>query len=488
MTSESFIASITGFDRLPVAGFVLELDGTVAAANQAGIKLLGASPVGNKVWQAMPVLEGMWATVVPAVVLRSEHSVEVVLGARMAQLAMVLREAGGKRMIVAFVASLAEQRPQTTRISQRLESLGLVAGGIAHEVNNQLVSVIAEAGTAREDEGVSDDTRDALGRIETAAKRMTDLTKQLLAYAGRGRFVTVLLDPDALLADKAGRLRKAVRATATLDIVPGAGTLAIEADRSLLAQVVHELVENASEALRRDDGVITVSSRMVTDRGLPWWELEVKDDGIGMDAEMVAKIFDPFYSTKPERHGLGLSAVLGIVHRLGGVIDVTSQPYKGSTFRVRLPVVPGVAPLRRRSTSEQQPIESLAGLRILVADDEPSVRATIQRLLERRAAEPVIVADGAQAEEKLRTEAFDLVLLDVMMPRRTGYQLVPIARVTQPGVPVLLMSGYTEQARGIEPPDGFIEKPFNGSMLEAAIKAVLLGENGNGRAGSDNGG
>jgi CheY-like chemotaxis protein len=278
-----------------------------------------------------------------------------------------------------------------------------------------------------------------------------------------------------------------MRPTATLDLEPGAGSVAVEADRGLLLEVIHELVENASEALRDDGGVITVRSQTVTDKGSPWWELEVKDNGVGMDSEMVARVFDPFYSTKPQRHGLGLSAVLGIVHRLGGEIHVTSQPDLGATFRVRVPVVPGVAPLRRRGTSEQLPIESLAGLRILVADDEPSVRTTIQRLLARRRAKPTIVADGAQAEAALHEGEFDLVLLDVRMPKRTGYQLVPIARVTQPGVPVLLMSGYSEQARAIEPPDGFLEKPFNGAMLEAAIKAVLQGENGNGQAGSDNG-
>jgi len=135
--------------------------------------------------------------------------------------------------------------------------------------------------------------------------------------------------------------------------------------------------------------------------------------------------------------------------------------------------VPGAVAPRRRSTSDNPPLEKLTGLSILVADDEPTVRSTVQRMLVRRGAVPVVVADGAEAERMLRAQKFDVVLLDVMMPHLTGYQLVPIAREAQPTTPVILMSGYTDQARGVEPPDMFLEKPFNASMLEAAIHNVL---------------
>jgi two-component system cell cycle sensor histidine kinase/response regulator CckA len=213
------------------------------------------------------------------------------------------------------------------------------------------------------------------------------------------------------------------------------------------------------------------------------WELEIKDTGVGMDTRTLNRIFDPFFSTKADHRGLGLSAVMGIVKRLNGDITVTSQPQQGSTFLVRLPIVAGVVPPRRRSTSEQPPMEKLTGLRILVADDEPSVRQTIQRALVRRQAIPVMASDGAEAEELLRSQQFDVVLLDVMMPKKTGYQLVPIARVTQPGTPVILMSGYSEQARGVEPPDAFMEKPFNVSTLEGTIQAAMRGDGH--RAGSE---
>ena len=110
---------------------------------------------------------------------------------------------------------------------------------------------------------------------------------------------------------------------------------------------------------------------------------------------------------------------------------------------------------------------------VLVADDEPTVRATVQRMLERRGAIAVLASDGAEAEQLINAQTFDVVLLDVMMPRRTGYQLVTIARAVQPDTPVILMSGYTDQVVGVEPPDFFLEKPFNATMLESAIRTAL---------------
>jgi CheY-like chemotaxis protein len=317
-------------------------------------------------------------------------------------------------------------------------------------------------------------------RIEAAARRMSQLSRQLLAFAGRGRFVTMLLDPDALLADSRDRWERLVPPGAELHFEAGTEQIAIEADRGLLRQVVGDLVENAAEALPSQGGRIDVISHIVSIGGVAHWQLEVRDNGSGIDKATLAKIFDPFFSTKAEHRGLGLSAALGVVRRLGGDLEVDSQPGQGARFRVRLPIVPGAVPPRRKSTSKQPPLEKLNGLRILVADDEATVRATVQRMLERRGAIVTIAADGAGAEQILRTQSFDAVLLDVMMPKLTGYQLVPIVRETQPNAPVILMSGYTDQARGVEPPDFFLEKPFNATMLESALQAVLRNGNGNG--------
>ena len=483
------LASLVDFERLPVAGGVFEVDGTILALNAAARRLLACdeSALGRKLWEFAPGLDLSW----DAIARSPSYTGEIVLAAagttRTVELVTARRAALDRTVVIGFATDISHhkreqeaarenvQAVQREAASQRLESLGLVAGGIAHEFNNLLVSVVAEAGVAREDEALAEPTREALGRIEASAKRMTHLTRQLLAYAGRGRFVTSLLDPDALLAELGAALAKRAPSNVKLEVAVAAGAVAIEADRALLRQVIRELVENATEAVR-DRGTIALASRIVTEHGRPWWELEIHDDGTGMDPTTLARIFDPFFTTKTDRRGLGLSAVLGVVRRLGGDLAVRSVPRLGTTFRVRLPVVPGVAPPRRRSTSEQTKFESLIGLRILIADDEPTVRATVRRLLERRGAQPVLAADGKEAEQLLRTERFDFVLLDVLMPGRTGYELIPIAREHQPGIPVVLMSGYSEQARGVELPDGFIEKPFTAGTLEAAIQEALKSE------------
>jgi signal transduction histidine kinase/CheY-like chemotaxis protein len=357
--------------------------------------------------------------------------------------------------------------------AQRLDSLGLVAGGIAHDFNNLLVGVLAEASAAREDRQLGPTVREALRRIEAAAGRMSHLTKQLLAYAGRGRVVTMPLDPDALLAELRDQLVRIVPGPAVVEVIPGAGDVVVEADPHLLRQVVIDLVANAGDAGARR---VQVASRILSRESTSWWQLEVSDDGAGIDPVTLARIFDPFFSTKPDRHGLGLSAVHGIVRRLGGDIEVDSQPGQGARFRVRLPIVSGVDPRPHVQVSPGGPTHRLTGLRVLVADDEPSVRATVRRLLERRGASVVVAADGLEADVQLRDERFELVILDVTMPGRTGYDVLAFARATRPGLPVILMSGYTARVRGEggeDEPDAFIEKPFTASVLDAAIDDVL---------------
>ena len=478
---DAVVASIAGFDTLPLAAWVVELDGTVAAANQPAARMGGEGQPGARLWQVLPELEARWADVVDALLHFGSYVTELELrgpaGARLLQLQLALREHAGRRYAVALATDLSALRgrfedERRRAMGQRIESLGLVAGGIAHELNNQLVNVVAETGNLREGDAVSDELREALGRVELAARRMARLTRQLLAYAGRGRFVTSLLEPDALLADERPGLEARLPAGAVLELQLAGGSVAVEADPGLLRQVIRDLIENAGEALR-GSGRITVRSRGVLESDRRWWQLEIRDEGTGMDAATLARIFDPFFSTKQDRHGLGLSAALGVVRRLGGDIAVDSQPGHGTTFRVRLPIAADAAPPRRRATSEHPPLHALSGLKILVADDEPTVRDTVQRLLARRAAHAVLACDGAEAEALLRTQTFDVVLLDVMMPERTGYQLVPVARETQPHAPVILMSGYSEQASNVEPPDAFLEKPFNGAQLEEAIRAAL---------------
>ncbi len=494
--STSSAPSTIDLDRVPVAVLHLELDGSVAGHNPAAERLLGlegepltgrAGPqllqLPEAVWQAMrAVTDGELVAEVTLVRRNEATPIHVVASA--------IRH--GERALIQVVA-LEVVRPQlgprppeppgsegergrndeAGLAKQRLESLGLVAGGIAHDFNNLLVGVLAEASAAREDPRLGEETREALRRIEAAAGRMSQLTKQLLAYSGRGRFVTARLDPDLLVGALREQLARIVEPPAAVEVVATADGAVVEADASLLRQVVINLVANA-----RDAGAqrVQVATRTLSRDNAPWWQLEVSDDGSGIDAETLARIFDPFFSTKPDRHGLGLSAVHGIVRRLGGDVEVDSRIGEGARFRVRLPIVSGALTAPPSGAATTQPIRRLTGLRVLVADDEPSVRATVRRLLERRGATVVVAADGLEAQGRLQDERFDLVVLDVQMPGCDGYDVLTFARAVRPDLPVILMSGYTERVRGEggeEEPDAFIEKPFSAKQLDAAIDEVL---------------
>ena len=476
---DPFIASIADFERLPIPGGVFELDGTITAANAAATRLLGrpaAQLVGRKAWDFAPGAEHIWDSVIGSARTADHHgeiSIATPEGARNIHYVIALREHAGRSVALLFAVEI----PKNDDHAQRVEALGMVAGGIAHDFNNQLVSVLAEATAARELTALPEAAQDSLRRIEAAAQRMALLTRQLLAYAGRGRFVSEVLDPDGLLSEMHEHLHRSVRPDCELILPTAPLRSAVEADRVLLREVIVNLVVNASEALSPTGGRIRVStSQLPRDGNRTWWCLEVNDDGVGMDARTRASIFDPFFTTKGERHGLGLSAVHGIVRRLGGEISVDSKPGLGTTFQVRVPVIAGAEPKVSQAPKPRPSATSLRGLSILVADDEPSVRSTIRRLLERRGATVALASDGEEAVARLRDGSYSLILLDVMMPKLTGYQLLPIARKAQPAARVLLMSGYSDAARGIggdDEPDAFLEKPFTAKQMDAMVDSLV---------------
>jgi len=478
-------------DRIPVAVVLIALDrtdptgrtdGTIAELNPAACRLL-AQPREALIGAAAPAALGLgsvrWQALRLAAAQTGAAEDDLAIRGTPVRVLVTPGELAGQPVLQLIAvetpapARAAAPAPTTGADEQRVESLTLVAGGIAHDFNNLLVGVLAEASAAREDPLLGEGAREALRRIEAAAGRMTQLTRQLLAYTGRGRFVTVRLDPDALIRELSGELARIVPGPASLEVSPGAGAEVVEADPGLLRQVVINLVANASDA---GGTRIAVASRILSRDNAAWWQLEVADDGAGIEPRMLTRIFDPFFSTRHDRHGLGLSAVQGIVRRLGGDIEVDSTPGQGARFRVRLPIVPGAVPAAPTRVEGTLPIPRLAGLRVLIADDEPSVRGTVRRLLERRGATVVVAADGQEAEDRLRAERFDLAVLDVTMPGRSGYDVLAFARTAFPELPVILMSGYVGRTRGEggeEEPDAFIEKPFTAKILDGVIDEVL---------------
>jgi signal transduction histidine kinase/ActR/RegA family two-component response regulator len=370
---------------------------------------------------------------------------------------------------------------------QKLESLGLLAGGLAHDFNNLLGVIQGNAELARRRLGTGDPAAAALARIETASSRAADLCRQMLAYAGKGRFITAPLDLGALVAEMADLLGATVARTAVLDLDLAPGLPPVEGDATQLRQVVMNLITNASDALGGAPGTIRVSTALRWCRAdapaapgcapLPagrHLELAVSDTGCGMDQATIARVFEPFFTTKATGRGLGLAAVQGIVRGHHGAIAIDSQPGGGTTFRVLLPPserpIPAGEPPRARG--------ALSG-RVLVVDDEAPLRDLAREMLAGLAVETLEASDGLAAVEVFLAERrrIDLVLLDLTMPRLGGVETLRRLRAIDPAVRAVVTSGYTAQEIGLRfgdgPPDGFLHKPYTQEALAAAVQAAM---------------
>ncbi len=389
-----------------------------------------------------------------------------------------------------------ERRKLDTKMrqAQKLESLGVLAGGIAHDFNNLLVGMLGNATLALARLPENAPARLYIGGIKTAAQRAADLSNQMLAYSGRGKFIVEPIDLGALVNEMLNLLRASVTKKAKLSLDLRSGLPAIEADITEVRQVVMNLLTNAAEALGDDEGVISVSTRALDvdrsylaktylEEGLPeghYVLLEVSDTGCGMDEETREKIFDPFFTTKFSGRGLGLAAVLGIVRGHGGALEVTSEEGRGSSFRVLFPAT--------TNTIESQPTvlpsEEIGGngRTILVVDDDPVVVEVAQHILVDSGFCVLTAVDGLTALDRLELHSHEIsaVLLDMTMPHLDGIQTLAAIRKRY-ALPVVLTSGYSEQEvhrrLGGAMPNGFIQKPFAPKgLLDELAKALANGQ------------
>ncbi|MBE7558982.1 response regulator [bacterium] len=372
----------------------------------------------------------------------------------------------------------------------KLESLGVLAGGIAHDFNNLLTGILGHADLALAELSPVSPARENLEQIEASARRAAELTRQMLAYSGRGRYFVQTTRIGEVINEMVRLLEISVSPKCVLKYRFRPDVPSIEVDVAQLRQVVMNLVVNASEAIGDKSGVITLStgvmhcdakylSESYLDEGLPEGDyvyLEVADTGCGMDGETRARVFDPFFSTKFTGRGLGLAAVLGIVRAHRGAIKVYSEPGRGSTFKVLFPA----APVRAEGAVPRHATDAWQGHgAILVVDDEPMVRALAQRMLSRCGFEVTLASDGREALEIFRRDpaAFRLVLLDMTMPNMDGEETFRELRHIRPDVTVVLSSGYNEHeathrfaGKGLA---GFIQKPYRMDELARAVRQAL---------------
>lgn len=391
-----------------------------------------------------------------------------------------------------------ERRALDTRIrqAQKLESLGVLAGGIAHDFNNLLMVVLGNASLALQDIDPGSPLHHDIEQIETAAMRASELTKQMLAYSGKGHFV---IEPTSLSKVVEGMeqlLRSSVSRTVSFELALGHDLPLVDADVSQLRQVVINLVTNAAEALGRESGSLVVRTgsvvadrelldRLVVVDDLPLGEyvfLEVSDSGIGMDEAVLARVFDPFFTTKFTGRGLGLAAVLGIARGHRGGIRIESQPGTGTTVTVFMPStqVEAVAePIAFAKAKETEDDDFDVEGTVLLVDDEEGVRSMAHRMLERLGFRVITAVDGIEAVEAFRRhhEEIRLVLLDMTMPRMDGVEAFRALRAIRPDVKVILTSGYSEQMAaeqvGENGPAAFLQKPYRPADLVHKIDDVL---------------
>jgi two-component system cell cycle sensor histidine kinase/response regulator CckA len=370
--------------------------------------------------------------------------------------------------------------------SQRLESLGVLAGGIAHDFNNLLVGVL---GSAEYLLTRLRDPRDleAAGTIRMAGLRAADLTRQMLAYAGKNAFAQrERVDLSGLCHELRALLEAMLskKARVKLDVEPHCD---VEGERATLSQVLMNLLTNASDALGDRPGVIEVRTRRVREPDEAWSEalgaaitpgdwilLEVRDDGEGMDETTRRRIFEPFFTTKPRGHGLGLAACLGIVRSHGGAIRVESEPGKGTCFRVLLPAS---ARSQGHAAKEPRKLAESAPCTVLVIDDEPLVRSHLRRVLEDRGYTVEEARDGKTALATYDRVAPDVIVIDFSMPDLDGTEVIARLRRSGSKVPIILSSGYLELAGERNLPadavQATLQKPYGVADLLGAIRRVL---------------
>jgi two-component system cell cycle sensor histidine kinase/response regulator CckA len=410
---------------------------------------------------------------------------------------------------IVYAIETTEQRRVVTErdTAEKMKTVGQLAGGIAHDFNNVLSAIMMATDFLLNAHKPTDPSFEDIMQIKQNANRAASLVRQLLAFSRRQTLRPQVLDLGETLSDLTMLLRRLIGEKVTLDVVHGRGLWPVKADISQFEQVIVNLAVNARDAMP-EGGRLTLRTANVTPqdaaafgyKGMPEAEyvlVEVRDSGIGISPEVIDKIFDPFFSTKEvgKGTGLGLSTVYGIVKQTGGFIYVESEPGKGSVFRIFLPRhVAGAEDALPELSEAEAPILSETPMSdarhsvaadltgrgtILLVEDEEGLRGLNARGLTSRGYTVLEAANGVEAIEVLdqRGGEVDLVVPDVVMPEMDGPTLFKVLRERNPGIKIIFVSGYAEDAFEKNLPENekfaFLPKPFTLKQLVAAVKETM---------------
>jgi len=399
-----------------------------------------------------------------------------------------------------------ERRQMELRLqhSQRLESLGILASGVAHDFNNLVMTILSHTRLGAAQLPEESPVRDHLADVEAAAVHASELCRQLLAYSGRKKFVFEQIDLNRLAREMSHLLGAAISKRASLELELADRLPAIEGAAGQIRQIVMNLIINASDALGGGRGTIAVRTGKVPEapEGVeagPCVYLEVADSGCGMDRETRERLFDPFFTTKSTGRGLGMAAVRGIVHGHRGAIEVDSEPGRGTTFRVLFPASPEPLPEADpgggdAGADEKPPTEPTGGrppddepaagddtdeepATVLVVDDDVTIRAVTAIALEGAGYPVCAAADGREALDvfERRRREIGVVLLDVTMPELEGDETFRELERLGVEVPVIVSSGCAEEEARRRVPGlaGFLPKPYRAEELIAAVRRAM---------------
>jgi two-component system, cell cycle sensor histidine kinase and response regulator CckA len=404
-------------------------------------------------------------------------------------------EAGELLEIKGYLFDVTERNALEAQLaqSQKMETVGRLAGGIAHDFNNMLTAIIGNTQILLDQAQEDEDLRVGLREIELAAERSAALTRQLLAFSRQQVLQPRPLDLNRTIIGMEGMLRRLIGEHIVVTTRLSAKDSDVYVDPSQMEQVILNLVVNARDAMPRGGELVLQTSVAELDRdaaahhdpnlrGGHYVALSICDTGHGIDDETRERIFEPFFTTKPvgQGTGLGLSTVYGIVKQSGGMVVVESQIGQGSTFRVLLPLMKRERPRAAEAISDA-PVGGGTET-ILVVEDDHSVRRLVRRVLQGGGYTVIEAASGVQALglAQQREGSIDLVLSDILMPGMSGQKVVEGLRHHLPEVPVLFMSGYTEDAiqqhGELERDTYFIEKPFSPEGLSRRVREILDAE------------
>jgi PAS domain S-box-containing protein len=494
----------TAVDQATESIVLLDAQGRVEFTNRAFAKRMGCAESAllgrsfDAVWPAGPGDESLNFAVIAAEIARS--------GVWRGNLRDLRRgdQICSEQLIVSAVTDSKEQPlgfvvvarditresglEEQVRQSQKMEAVGLLAGGVAHDFNNLLQIVRGYAALAAESDTLAEQ-QSHLGLVLDAVDRASELTRQLLAF-GRGQALQrTVIDLNVMTREMLRMIRRIIPENIEISPYIASDSIRIRGDHGQIEQILLNLCVNARDAMpnggrlviRLDVGDVdkAAAARHESVKPRRYARLRVSDTGTGMDPATLARIFEPFFSTKPKDRGtgLGLSVVYGIVRQHEGFVDVMSQPNKGTTFSIHFPIT-GDQEVPEPPALAPTPIQHGDGT-VLLVEDEPLVRSLAVRVLKRAGYDVITAEDGQEACETFAKDpdVIDIVVMDMIMPRMGGREAYHRINVIKPGVPVLFCSGYSHDGKGgtfdLPPGTSLLAKPYLPSEFTALIARLI---------------